>query len=56
MTWGLMNLMRPRALVLNEGVLHGDTLSGTSRFGIDVQTDDGSPPPPLHFEYVRSRK
>ena len=56
MTWGFMNGMEPRAMVLFEGVLRGDTLSGTNRFGgIDVREDDGSPPPSLHFEYVRSR-
>jgi hypothetical protein len=55
-TWGFMNGMRPRAMVLFEGVLHGDTLSGAMRFGgIDFKTDDGSAPPPLHFEYVRSK-
>ena len=56
MTWGFMNGMEPRALVLFEGVLRGDTLSGENRFGgIDFREPDGSPPPPLHFEYVKAR-
>jgi len=56
MTWGFMNGMQPRALVLFEGMRHGETLSGVNRFGgIDFREDDGSPPPPLHFEYVKAR-
>ena len=57
MTWGFMNGMTPRAVVLFEGVLRDDVLSGASRFGgIEFRQEDGSPPPSLHFEYVRLRK
>ncbi|MEW6213261.1 MAG: alpha/beta hydrolase-fold protein, partial [Acidobacteriota bacterium] len=33
MTWGFMNGMRPRGVILFEGKLEGDTLTGKSRFG-----------------------
>jgi len=57
MTWGFMNGMRPRGVVLFEGKLEGDTLSGTDRFGgIDFRLPDGSPPRPLHFSFKRARK
>lgn len=55
-TWGFMNGMRPRGVAMFEAVAQGDTLSGRSRFGgIDFKMDDGSPPPSLHFEFVRKR-
>jgi len=57
MTWGNMNGMRPRGVVLFEGKLEGDTLAGTNRFGgIDFRLPDGSPPPPVHFSFKRVRK
>lgn len=57
MTWGNMNGMRPRAVVLFEGKLEGDILYGRSRFGgIDFRQDDGSPPPSLYFTFKRVRK
>ncbi|HKQ76005.1 MAG TPA: alpha/beta hydrolase-fold protein [Blastocatellia bacterium] len=53
-TWGFMNGMRPRGVVLFEGKLEGDTLSGTSRFGgIDFRLPDGSPPPSHLFSFKR---
>lgn len=56
MTWGFMNGMRPRGVVLNEGVLRGDTLAGEGRFGgIDFRLADGSSPPPRHFSFTRVR-
>lgn len=54
MTWGYMNGMRPRGMLLFEGKLTGDTLSGENRFGgIDFRRPDGSRPPPLHFSFQR---
>ena len=57
MTWGSMNGMRPRGVVLFEGKLEGDILSGIDRFGgIDFRRPDGSAPPPLHFSFKRVRR
>ncbi len=57
MTWGYMNGMRPRGLLLFEGALRDDTLSGQGRFGgIDFRRPDGSKPPPTHFIFKRVRK
>lgn len=55
-TWGFMNGMRPRGVVLFEGTLKGDTLTGTSRFGgIDFRLPDGSQPPAHSFSFKRVR-
>ncbi len=57
MTWGVMNGMRPRGVILFEGRLKGDTLAGNSRFGgIDFRLPDGSPPPAHHFSYTRLKQ
>ena len=57
LTWGFMNGMRPRGVVLFEGTLKGDTLSGTSRFGgIDFRLQDGSSPPAHYFSFKRVGK
>jgi hypothetical protein len=57
MTWGFMNGMRPRGVILFEGILEGDTLAGKSRFGgIDFRRPDGSPPPSPSFSFKRVRK
>jgi hypothetical protein len=57
MTWGFMNGMRPRGVVLFEGTLEGDTLSGTSRFGgIDFRMPDGSSPASPSFSFKRVGK
>jgi hypothetical protein len=54
MTWGFMNGMRPRGVLLFEGKLEGDTLGGKSRFGgIDFRLPDGSPPPSHSFSFKR---
>lgn len=56
MTWGYMNGMRPRGVVLFEGTLKGDTLAGTSRFGgIDFRLPDGFPPSSHSFSFRRVR-
>jgi hypothetical protein len=57
MTWGFMNGMRPRGVILFEGKLEGDTLSGKSRFGgIDFRRPDGSPGGQSFFSFKRVRK
>ncbi len=57
MTWGFMNGMRPRGVILFEGKLEGDTLAGKSHFGgIDFRMPDGSPPPSPAFSFKRVRK
>jgi len=54
MTWGMMNGMRPMGVLLFEGKLKGDTISGTERFGgISFRQPDGSLPPPLYFSFKR---
>jgi hypothetical protein len=53
-TWGCMNGMRPRGLVLFEGHLAGDTLTGKQRFGgIDFRPPEGVPNMLLSFEFRR---
>jgi hypothetical protein len=55
MTWGYMNGMRPRGMLLFEATLARDTLAGTMRFGgIDFTRPDGSKPPILHFSFRRA--
>lgn len=52
-----MNGIRPRGVILYEGKLEGDTLSGKSRFGgINFKRPDGSPPQSLSFSFKRVRK
>lgn len=54
-TWGKMNGMRPRGVILYEATRKGDTLSGESRFGgIDFRQPDGSPAPPEYFTFQRA--
>jgi hypothetical protein len=54
MTWGYMNGMRPRGVVLFEGTLRGDTLSGTVRFGgINFRPPDGLPNHTHYFSFRR---
>lgn len=55
LTWGYMNGMRPRGMLLYEGVLAGDSLSGVMRFGgVDFRRPDGSGPPEVRFAYRRA--
>jgi pimeloyl-ACP methyl ester carboxylesterase len=55
-TFGFMNGMRPRGMILHEAKLEGDALKGTSRFGgIDFVLPDGTRPPLISFEYKRVR-
>jgi hypothetical protein len=54
LTFGFMNGMRPRGVILFEGKLEGDTLGGKSRFGgIDFRRPDGSRPPQISFLFKR---
>ena len=54
LTWGFMNGMRPRGVVLFEAKFAAGTLSGLSRFGgIDFVRPDGSKPPPIHFSFTK---
>jgi len=53
MTWGRLNERQPRGVMLFEGKLEGDILSGTGQFaGIRLE----NPPPPLHFSFKRLRE
>ena len=55
-TWGFMNGMRPRALILFEGNLRGDVLAGTSRFGgINFKGPGGSSGAAISFSFKRVR-
>ncbi|MGE0130527.1 MAG: alpha/beta hydrolase [Blastocatellales bacterium] len=55
LTYGYMNGMRPRGVLLYEGKLEGDTLSGKMRLGgVDFRRPDGSPPPTINFSFKRA--
>lgn len=57
LTYGFMNGMRPRGVLLYEGKLEGDTLTGKMRLGgVDFRRPDGLPPPVLSFSFKRVRK
>lgn len=50
LTFGYMNGMRPRGMLLHEGRCDGDVLSGEVRFGgINFTSPDGHQPPKLLF-------
>jgi hypothetical protein len=52
LTFGYMNGMRPRGVLLHEATRSGDTLAGDIRFGgVSFRMEDGSAPPPIHFAY-----
>ncbi len=57
LTYGYMNGMRPRGVLLYEGKLEGDTLSGQMRMGgVDFRLPGGMTPPPLLFSFKRVTK
>lgn len=57
LTFGYMNGMRPRGVILYEGELEGDILSAKMRFGgVDFRMPDGSPPPFPSFLFKRARQ
>lgn len=54
MTWGYMNGMRPRGVILYEGKLENGVLRGKFRIGgVNFQRPDGSPPPTPTFSFRR---
>ena len=52
LTYGFMNGMRPRAMVLFEGKLTGDTLAGKKRFG-GIRFEEKGPPLLFSFKRVK---
>lgn len=55
-TYGYLNGMRPRGVLLYEGKLEGDTFSGQMRLGgVNFKRPDGMPLDPLRFSYRRVR-
>lgn len=55
LTFGYLNGMRPRGVLLFEGKLRGDTLSGDMRFaGVNARGPNGEPLPPIHFSFRRA--
>lgn len=54
-TFGYLNGMRPRGVLLFEGKLRSDTLSGDMRFaGVNARGPNGERMPPIHFSYRRA--
>jgi hypothetical protein len=54
LSFGYMNGMRPRGVLLHEGILKDGVLSGVLRFGgINVQYPDNMTPPTIRFSYSR---
>ncbi len=53
-TFGFMNGMRPRGMLIHEASVNGDEMTGTMNFGgIDFVMPDGTPPPPIYFAFKR---
>ena len=53
-TFGYINGMRPRGMLLFEATRRGDTLAGDMRFaGINARGPNGEALPTIHFEYRR---
>ncbi|MBI3792572.1 MAG: hypothetical protein HY275_17050 [Gemmatimonadetes bacterium] len=56
LTYGFMNGMRPRGMLLHEGTMQGDAFTGTMRLGgVVFERPDGSKAPPLYFAFKRAR-
>lgn len=56
LTYGYLNGMRPRGVLLHEAAFVGDTLAGVIRFGgVRFRFEDGSVPPPINFLFRRVR-
>lgn len=56
LTYGYMNGMRPRGVLLFEGNLEGAVLTGKMRLGgVDFRLPDGTSPPTLFFSFKRVR-
>ena len=57
LTWGYMNGMRPRGVLLFEGSLVDQRLSGERRFGgIDFRPPEGLPDDSVHFSFEHVRR
>lgn len=55
-TFGFMNGMRPRGMLMHFAEVNGDELAGESRFGgINLVFPDGRRPPTVHFAFKRLR-
>ena len=55
LTYGFMNGMRPRGMLLFEGTLAGSELSGRMRFGgINFTYPDGMTPPEIKFAFKKT--
>lgn len=53
-SFGYMNGMRPRGVLLFEGTVRGDVLTGDMRFaGVNARGPNGEAPPVIHFAYKR---
>jgi pimeloyl-ACP methyl ester carboxylesterase len=53
-TFGYLNGMRPRGVLLFDGTRRGDTLAGDMRFaGINARGPNGEAPPVIHFAFRR---
>ncbi len=53
-TFGFMNGMRPRGMLIHEATIQGDEITGTMDFGgIDFVLPDGTRPPPIYFAFKR---
>ena len=56
LTWGYMNGMRPRGVILNEATLKNGTLAGQVRFGgINFKRPDGGTGPLQYFSYKKTK-
>jgi hypothetical protein len=54
LTFGYMNGMRPRGMIMHEGKFKNGVLSGRTRFGgIDFQYPDGMTPPDIRFLFKK---
>jgi hypothetical protein len=57
LTFGFMNGMRPRGMILFVGVRNGNVLAGRQRWGgINVQYPEGMPPPDPGFSFTHVKK
>jgi hypothetical protein len=55
-TFGFMNGMRPRGMLMHEGTVTGGTLTGVMRFGgINFTYPAGMTPPTIRFRYEKVR-
>ena len=54
LSWGFMNGMRPRGVLVHDGKLVNGTLSGVMRFGgVNFKYPDGMKPPAIKFSFKK---